>query len=303
MNKTTPQTYAEWLVFAEQTLLEMNQNDPFLNAKTDANLLLQAVTQRSRSALFAFSETVLNETELQKLAQLLVRRAKGEPMAYILGEKEFWSLPLYVSPATLIPRPDTERLVEVALAWLDKRSDLKRVLQILDLGTGTGAIALALASELGKRANIIGVDKQADAVALAEKNRERLGLTNVHFIQSDWFEALQGQHFDLIVSNPPYIDEADENLQQGDVRFEPHTALIASDHGLADLQKIIENAPLALHIGGALMLEHGWQQALAVQSLFQQAEWQEITTYQDYGGNDRVTTALWTTSSNNLCNN
>ena len=288
-------TYQQWLTFAEQILLENGSQDPFLNAKADANILLQAVTKRSKSAIFAFAETELNESELHQLAELLARRAKGEPMAYILGEKEFWSLPLAVSTATLIPRPDTERLVEVALEWAYKRLDTQEKLHILDLGTGTGAIALALASELGTKAEIIGVDKQPDAVKLAEKNRQTLGFENVRFLQSDWFEALKNQRFDLIVSNPPYIDKDDENLTQGDVRFEPLTALVAEQNGLSDLQKIIQNAPLYLTQNGALMLEHGWQQAASVQDIFQQNQWNAVTTFQDYGGNDRVTVAIWTT--------
>ncbi|MGX2967880.1 peptide chain release factor N(5)-glutamine methyltransferase [Ursidibacter sp. B-7004-1] len=288
-----PKSYTEWLKFAEQTLLENADQDPFLNAKVDANLLLQAVTKRSKSAIFAFSETILTDTELKQLAELLARRAKGEPMAYILGEKEFWSLPLKVSTATLIPRPDTERLVEIALEQAHKRADLHKNLQILDLGTGTGAIALALANEL-PNANVIGVDKQSEAVALAEKNRQQLALSNATFLESDWFEALQNQQFDLIVSNPPYIDANDENLMKGDVRFEPLSALVAEQNGLADLQKIIENAPLYLHKNGVLVLEHGWQQASAVQALFKQYQWDNPQTAQDYGGNDRVTWAVWT---------
>ncbi|OOR98403.1 protein-(glutamine-N5) methyltransferase, release factor-specific [Haemophilus paracuniculus] len=288
--------YQQWLTFATATLAENQGNDPFLNPQTDANLLLQAVTKRSKSALFAFAETVLSEAELKLLATLLARRAKGEPMAYILGEKEFWSLPLKVSPATLIPRPDTERLVEVALAWAYKGLDSQKFLRILDLGTGTGAIALALASELGDKAQIVAVDKQIEAVELAEQNRQALGLNNVEVKQSDWFEQIS-QKFDLIVSNPPYIDQDDDNLRQGDVRFEPLSALVAEQNGLADLQKIIENAPLYLHPNGALILEHGWQQAAAVQQIFQQNQWVEIETLQDYGGNDRVTKAIWTKSS------
>lgn len=288
-------TYQQWLTFAEQILLENGSQDPFLNAKADTNILLQAVTKRSKSAIFAFAETELNESELRQLAELLARRAKGEPMAYILGEKEFWSLPLAVSTATLIPRPDTERLVEVALEWAYKRLDTQEKLHILDLGTGTGAIALALASELGKKADIIGVDKQPDAVELAEKNRQKLGFENIRFLPSDWFEALKNQRFDLIVSNPPYIDKDDENLTQGDVRFEPLTALVAEQNGLSDLQKIIQNAPLYLTKNGALMLEHGWQQAASVQDIFQKNQWNAVTTFQDYGGNDRVTVAIWTT--------
>lgn len=264
-----------------------------MNAKADANLLLQAVTTRSKSALFAFSETLLTEEELRQLADKLARRANGEPMAYILGEKEFWSLPLAVSRATLIPRPDTERLVEIALDIAYKRLDSAQKLHILDLGTGTGAIALALASELGERAEIIGVDKQLDAVALAEKNRQTLGFNHVHFYQSDWFSALEHQQFDLIVSNPPYIDAQDENLNIGDVRFEPLSALVADSHGTADLQKIIENAPHYLGYNGALILEHGWQQAPWVQDKFKHHQWDNISTAKDYGGKERVTWAIW----------
>lgn len=287
-----PKTYAEWLIFAEQTLLENTENNPFLDAKFDANLLLQAVTKRTKSAIFAFSETILTESELKQLAEKLARRAKGEPMAYILGQREFWSLPLKVSTATLIPRPDTERLVELALDFAYKRLVNQKNLQILDLGTGSGAIALAMASELGDKANIIGVDFQLEAVKLAEENRQNLGFDNVRFLQSDWFSAIKNQQFDLILSNPPYIDEDDENLAVGDVRFEPLTALVADNKGLSDLQKIIENAPLYLKPQGALMLEHGWQQGEQVRNLFDLSLWEAIATARDYGGNDRVTQAI-----------
>lgn len=284
--------YQQWLSFAKQQLLKNAESNPFLNAKFDANLLLQAVTKRSKSAIFAFSETMLSESELVELAEKLARRVKGEPMAYILGQREFWSLPLKVSTSTLIPRPDTERLVELALDFAYKRLENQKNLQILDLGTGTGAIALALASELGEKAQIIGVDFQAEAVKLAEENRENLGFSNVQFLQSDWFSALANQRFDLIVSNPPYIDAEDENLTVGDVRFEPLTALVADNNGLSDLQNIIKNAPLYLKPQGALMLEHGWQQGEQVRNLFDLNVWEAIETVQDYGGNDRVTQAI-----------
>ncbi|WGE42272.1 peptide chain release factor N(5)-glutamine methyltransferase [Actinobacillus equuli] len=285
-------TYIEWLAYAVNALQANLAQDPYLHPKTDANILLQAVTKRSKSAIFAFGETELSQTEMSQLEALLTRRLQGEPMAYILGEKEFWSLPLKVSPHTLIPRPDTERLVEIALDWAYKRLKTQQTLQILDLGTGTGAIALALASELGDKAQILGVDFKAEAVALAETNRQNLGFSNVSFLQSDWFSALENQQFDLIVSNPPYIDKQDENLKYGDVRFEPLSALVAEENGLSDLQKIIQNAPLYLANNGALMLEHGWQQAQAVQQIFQQYQWDEIASFQDYGGNDRLTKAV-----------
>ena len=284
-------TYSDWLTYATQLLTEKLSQDPYLNAKLDANLLLQAVTKRSRSAIFAFGETELNETEQNQLNQMLERRTKGEPMAYILGEKEFWSLPLKVSSDTLIPRPDTERLVEVALDWANKRLENQESLQILDLGTGTGAIALALASELKQKAQVLGVDFKPEVVVLAESNRQTLQIENARFQQSDWFSTLVNQQFDLIVSNPPYIDAEDENLQIGDVRFEPLTALVADNHGLSDLQKIIENAPLYLKPNGALFLEHGWQQALDVQHIFHQNQWQAVETFKDYATLDRITKA------------
>lgn len=284
-------TYSDWLTYATQLLTEKLSQDPYLNAKLDANLLLQAVTKRSRSAIFAFGETELNEAEQNQLNKMLERRTKGEPMAYILGEKEFWSLPLKVSSDTLIPRPDTERLVEVALDWANKRLENQESLQILDLGTGTGAIALALASELKQKAQVLGVDFKPEVVVLAESNRQTLQIENARFQQSDWFSTLGNQQFDLIVSNPPYIDAEDENLQIGDVRFEPLTVLVADNHGLSDLQKIIENAPLYLKPNGALFLEHGWQQACDVQHIFRQNHWQAVETFQDYANLDRITKA------------
>lgn len=284
-------TYSEWLAYATAKLTQKLHQDPYLNAKLDANLLLQAVTKRSRSAIFAFGETVLSSLELTHLEEKLARRTQGEPMAYILGEKEFWSLPLKVSPETLIPRPDTERLVEIALEWAYKRLKTQKTLQILDLGTGTGAIALALASELKNNAEVLGVDFKSSVVALAESNRQALNIENACFIQSDWFSSLEKQSFDLIVSNPPYIDETDENIKIGDVRFEPLSALVANNHGLSDLQNIIENAPLYLKPSGALFLEHGWQQAEAVQTIFNENYWKAVETIQDYANLDRITKA------------
>ncbi|MDP8078459.1 peptide chain release factor N(5)-glutamine methyltransferase [Phocoenobacter skyensis] len=284
--------YAQWLKYATIQLSKNKATDPYLNPKSDANLLLQIVTGRSKASLFAFTETELSDTELQQLSALLSRRLTGEPMAYIMGEKEFWSLPLKVATSTLIPRPDTERLVEIALEFALKRLDQKENLQILDLGTGTGAIALALATELGKKVQIIGIDKSLNAVQLAEQNRQNLKLNQVRFLQSDWYEALDMQRFDLIVSNPPYIDKQDVNLQQGDVRFEPRSALIAEQQGLSDLQKIITHAPLYLKPQGALFLEHGWQQAKQVQQLFSTSLWYAPQTEKDYNHNDRVTWAI-----------
>lgn len=286
-------TYSEWLCLAIEKLSHNQICDPYLNPRTDANLLLQAVTKRTKSTLFAFGETPLSEAELALLNVLLARRLQGEPMAYILGEQEFWSLRLKVSEHTLIPRPDTERLVEVALDWAYKRLKMQENLHILDLGTGTGAIALALAHELAEKAQITGIDFKVEAVQLAEQNRQNLDIQNAQFLQSDWYKSLSNQYFDLIVSNPPYIDKADKNLTIGDVRFEPLTALVAENHGLSDLQKIIENAPFHLREKGALFLEHGWQQAESVRNIFKQNQWVNVESFKDYGNHDRVTKAEW----------
>ncbi|MEG3128213.1 peptide chain release factor N(5)-glutamine methyltransferase [Pantoea cypripedii] len=251
--------------------------------KRDAEILLAFVTGKSRSWLVAFDDAQLDDTQLQQLDALLARRARGEPVAHLVGEREFWSLPLRVSDVTLIPRPDTEVLVEQALAHLPATAA-----NILDLGTGTGAIALALASERPD-CQVIGSDRVAAAVALAQDNAQRLHIANATFFLSHWFSNLPPQRFDLIVSNPPYIDAADEHLQQGDVRFEPLSALVADDAGLADLRVIIASAPDWLLPGGWLVLEHGWQQGEAVRTLLVQHGYQGVNTVDDYGGNPRVT--------------
>ncbi|VDZ78563.1 HemK protein [Salmonella bongori] len=186
-------------------------------------------------------------------------------------------------PATLIPRPDTECLVEQALARLPAKK-----CHILDLGTGTGAIALALASERPD-CDVTAVDRMPDAVALARRNAEHLAIRNVRILQSYWFSALPGQRFDMIVSNPPYIDAQDPHLAEGDVRFEPLSALVADANGMADIIHIIDHARQVLTPGGYLLLEHGWQQGDAVRAAFQQAGYSDVETCRDYGGNERVT--------------
>ena len=288
--------YKEWLA---QAIADLAQKNPTENSKIDALVLLQHATGKSRTQILAFDDTEIDEKVRLKLTALLDRRLKGEPIAYILGEKEFWSLPLNVSKGTLIPRPDTEILVEKALQIaLDKLQENPPHFRILDLGTGTGAIALALASELSSicqkqqiSLEIIGVDLMSDVVELAQSNAERNKL-NVQFLQSRWFENITGQ-FDLIVSNPPYIDAKDEHLHQGDVRFEPLSALVANDAGYADLRHIIELSPSYLNSNGALLLEHGWQQGEKVRSIFQENHWEMVETVRDYGDNERVTLGFW----------
>ncbi len=251
--------------------------------RRDAEILLEHVTGKARTYILAFGETQLNADQQAQLDDLLARRKAGEPVAHLVGEREFWSLPLYVSAATLIPRPDTECLVEQALARLPATPA-----RILDLGTGTGAIALALASERPD-CQVTAVDVMPDAVALAQRNLARLALPNVTVLHSSWFTALGDRQFETIVSNPPYIDEADPHLAEGDVRFEPRSALVAADHGLADLSHIIIQSRQHLVSGGWLLLEHGWTQGEAVRALFLQAGFERVETCRDYGGNERLT--------------
>ncbi|WP_273382798.1 peptide chain release factor N(5)-glutamine methyltransferase [Actinobacillus porcinus] len=281
--------YQQWLHSAALFLTENLNNDPYLNAKVDVHLILQSVTGKSKSQILAFSETELDEQTLEKLTALLQRRATGEPMAYILGETDFWSLNLEVSTDTLIPRPDTEVLVEQALMRIPQKEQVA----ILDLGTGTGAIALALADELkkrGQKSRVLGVDLMPNAVALAQRNALRNQLPQVEFCQSSWFDNV-AEKFDLIVSNPPYIDPQDAHLTQGDVRFEPLTALVSDEEGYKDLRHIIEQAPNYLHSSGWLLLEHGWQQGEKVRSFFANNLWEMVATVKDYGDNERVTLA------------
>ncbi|CRG50633.1 peptide chain release factor N(5)-glutamine methyltransferase [Yersinia wautersii] len=272
--------YQHWLSLAAARFTHSD------SPKRDAEILLSFVTGKARTYLLAFGETEITAEQLLWLETLANRREQGEPIAYLVGEREFWSLPLSVSSATLIPRPDTECLVEQALARLPAMP-----CRILDLGTGTGAIALALASERRDCA-VIAVDINADAIALARHNAEKLAIDNVCFLQGSWFEPVSGR-FALIASNPPYIDANDPHLNEGDVRYEPHSALVAAAEGMADLAAIVSQAPGYLEPGGWLMLEHGWQQANAVQELLKNSGFSAVMTCKDYGNNGRVTLGQW----------
>lgn len=252
----------------------------------DVELLLCHVLECSRTFLFTRREHSLSEAQQLQFEQLLQRRLQGEPIAHLTGIRGFWNLDLEVNATTLIPRPDTECLVEKALELIPPSAA-----RVLDLGTGTGAIALALASECPAW-SLVAVDRVADAVALAERNRQRAGLSNVRVLQGSWFEPVDGV-FDLIVSNPPYIDPQDPHLEQGDVRFEPLSALVAEEHGLADIRYIATEARAFLADGGTLLFEHGYDQAEAVRQLLADLHYKGIESAQDYGGNDRITWARW----------
>lgn len=251
-------------------------------SRLDAELLLAHVTGWSRTSLRAWPERLLTDEQQTTFVALLARRVAGEPIAHILEQQAFWSLSLKVSNVTLIPRPDTECLVETALE-LPLPSDA----WVLDLGTGTGAIALALCSER-PRWQMTATDVVPEAVALARFNAEQLGLS-VNVVQSHWFRTLPPNRFNLIVSNPPYIVSDDHHLSEGDVRFEPRSALTAGKDGLDDLRLIISQAPEWLAPGGWLLVEHGYDQAGAVQQLFAAAGFEAVMTRKDYGQQDRLT--------------
>jgi len=256
--------------------------------RLDIEIFLAHILQKDRTYLFAWPEKELTEEQANQFKQFFSRRLTGEPVAHIIGQREFWSLPIMVNNSTLIPRPDTELLVEAVLG-LFAEDDENHSRRLLDLGTGTGAIVLALANEK-KSWQCVGVDKEIAAVELAEKNRAHLKLENVKTLQSDWFFALASEAaFDIIVSNPPYIDPTDEHLQEGDVRFEPLSALIANKNGLADLEYIITHAPKYLKPNGWLLVEHGHDQGDAVRDLFAVNHFDEVNTFRDFGRNERVT--------------
>jgi len=258
----------------------------------DAEILLCHVLGKDRVYLYTWPEKELDFGQLSEFEALLNRRKKGEPVAYITGLREFWSLPLKVNASTLIPRPDTERLVEVALDTFSDSISLNTPLNVADLGTGTGAIALALASECPSW-KVLGVDQSEDAVALAKENAELNHLEQVQFQLGSWCEGLPHNYFDLIISNPPYIVEADPHLSQGDVRFEPLSALVSPENGLLDIIKIAQQSSLCLKAGGWLMVEHGFEQAGAVRQIFKDYGYSAVSSYQDLSGNDRVTVACW----------
>jgi release factor glutamine methyltransferase len=273
------------------------------SAKLDAQILLALILKKEVSYLLTWPEKRLETQLLEQYAALLFRRIQGEPIAYITGFKEFWSLSLMVSPATLIPRPDTEILVEQALEYVAEQAVKfpafkNKILHCLDLGTGTGAIALALATEM-PHWQIEAVDFNVDAVILANKNQQRLKIKNVTIYQSDWFDQIDSNKtFDIIVSNPPYIDETDQHLTQGDVCYEPTSALVAKQQGLADFIHIATQAKNYLTDGGILFFEHGFEQGVSVQNILRDLAYKNICTGKDLSGNDRITRAIFESNNN-----
>lgn len=256
----------------------------------DAALLLAHALGRSRGWLYAHGDEVPEPALLRRFEALLARRLGGEPVAYLTGTRGFWTFELQVTPDTLIPRPETERLVELALERLQPGAALR----IADLGTGSGAIALALALER-PRAQVVATDASAAALAVAQRNAVALGAGNVSFRQGSWFEPLAGERFDLVASNPPYVAQGDPHLSRGDLRFEPAAALSSGADGLGDLRTIVRDAPGHLLPGGWLLLEHGFDQGAAVRALLEDAGFGDVATARDLEDRERTSLGRWPT--------
>ncbi|MBK8535820.1 MAG: peptide chain release factor N(5)-glutamine methyltransferase [Candidatus Competibacteraceae bacterium] len=276
-------TLRELLADAVRRLAEISATP-----RLDAEVLLAAALDRPRSYLFTWPERQPEQEPSDRFSAWLERRLTGEPVAYILGRREFWSLELEVNPDTLIPRPETERLVELALEQLP----VDRLAALADLGTGSGAIALALAVER-PRARIVATDRSPAVLTVARRNARQLGIRNVKFREGDWCEPLAGEHFDLIASNPPYIAATDPHWQRGELRFEPPAALVAGLDGLDALRVIVAQAPDHLKPNGWLLLEHGYDQGEAVSKLLWERGFVAVSDHRDAAGISRISCGRW----------
>lgn len=274
---------ANALLEAKQCLQKSNAEE----AAVDARLLLQDVLGCSSTYLYTYPEKILTAEESRQFATQVQRRSTGEPIAYIIGHREFWGLKLAVSSATLIPRPETELLVEVALELIQSSNA-----SVLDLGTGTGAVALAIASEKAGW-DVVGVDRVDAAISLAINNKKNLSIKNVDFHVSNWFSAVARKRFSAIVTNPPYVEEDSDYLNQSDLRFEPSSALTSGDSGLSDIYKIIDNSPNYLANNGWLMIEHGHTQADSVAAYMNARGFDLVSTRCDLQQHPRVTIGCW----------
>ncbi len=270
-----------------QELLRSGSDLPTDSARRDTEILLCHCLGKPRAWLYTWPEKEVARDCARDFEKLLAQRREGVPVAYLTGERDFWSLQLAVSDATLIPRPETETLVSWALELA-----LPNAASVLDLGTGSGAIALALASERSHW-RVTALDVSQEALQVARGNAVRTRLTSVHFVQSDWYQAVIGQRFNALLANPPYIDGDDPHLALGDVRFEPRSALVSSDSGLEDLGRLVTGASDHLLDGGWLLLEHGFEQANAVCAMLHDAGFSQVSTRRDMSGQQRITGGCW----------
>ncbi len=261
------------------------------SALLDAEVLLCRALNQPRSHLRAWPDKILQPEQLTSFSILLEQRQKGRPIAYITGNREFWSRDFLVTPDVLIPRPDTELLIELSLNLIPPDTPFN----ILDLGTGSGIIAITLAAER-PQTQINAIDLSLAALHVAQLNSDRHSINNIKFYQSNWFSNVPDTKFKLIISNPPYIAEDDYHLQQGDVRFEPKTALSAAEQGLSDINIISSAACSYLETGGHLLIEHGYNQQQLVQSLLKDLHYDNVQTYVDLSGQPRATYGLWNRS-------
>jgi release factor glutamine methyltransferase len=266
----------------QTALRELQATSP--TPRLDAEVLVKHVCSLNRGTLITRGHHVLTDDQLNRLEKLIAQRCHGEPIAYLTGVREFWSLEFTVSPATLIPRPETELLVEKALAHVPPDAEWT----IADLGTGCGAIALALAKER-PQCRIIATDISPAALDVARSNAAKFGLTHVEFREGNWFEPLADMKLDMMVSNPPYVRANDPHLEQGDVRFEPEQTLAAGPDGLDAIRQIALSAREHLNPAAWLLFEHGWDQAAAIGQLLHQLGYRNIVCYPDLGGRDRIT--------------
>lgn len=266
------------------SLLEAHSDSALL----DAELLLCLVLDKQRSYLRAWPDKAIDPEHVKRFRLLIQKRQQGAPIAYITGVREFWSRDFTVSPAVLIPRPDTELLVELGLTLIPTDKPVK----IIDLGTGSGIIAITLAAER-PHAHISATDTSLPALDIARRNAQRHNINNIAFYQSNWLADIAETGFHLIISNPPYIDEDDCHLQQGDVRFEPISALCAAEQGLSDIKTIADTARKHLESGGHLLIEHGYDQQQQVQRIFKDFHYENVQTHHDLSGQPRVTYGQW----------
>lgn len=266
------------------TRLSKTSDTPHL----DAEVLLSHCLSKNRSYLRAWPEHQPSVTQSQQFWGLIDQRCQGQPIAYLIGRREFWSRTFTVTPDVLIPRPDSELLIELSLQLLPSH----QACNIIDLGTGSGILAITLAAEL-PLARVMASDISSAALNIAKINAKQLAISNLSFVISHWFDNVSDTQFDLVISNPPYIAADDPHLQQGDVRFEPTSALISTEEGLKDIRLLAEQARYHLKPNGHLMIEHGYSQQTQVQTILKSLNYRRIQTHTDLSGNPRVTSGLW----------